>query len=100
MTISRLQCWWCGITFYGRGDARYCCGACRQKAYRGRTARRVAVEAVPAPKLGKTRADARQTRQKARAARERAAAARRTAADTLATLDRVGPAKKSRVQVD
>ncbi|HZE16086.1 MAG TPA: hypothetical protein VE197_10470 [Mycobacterium sp.] len=48
----------CGVAFYGRGDARYCCGACRQKAHRTRTGRRAADEEVPAPALGRTVAQA------------------------------------------
>jgi hypothetical protein len=37
-----LNCSSCGIGFRGRADAIYCSSACRQKAHRGRTARRIA----------------------------------------------------------
>jgi hypothetical protein len=40
--IARLNCSSCGIGFRGRADAIYCSSACRQKAHRGRTARRIA----------------------------------------------------------
>ena len=60
----------CGIMFYGRADARYCTRACRQRAYRERTARRAALETVPRPRLGDAAAQARRIRQQARAARE------------------------------
>ncbi|UXA19005.1 hypothetical protein [Mycobacterium sp. SMC-4] len=36
MGVSRLSCWECGLTFFGRTDARYCCAACKQRAYRRR----------------------------------------------------------------
>ena len=60
----RLQCLECGIAFYGRADAHYCCGACRQKNYRARLAHHAAAEAA--------RVQARETRQQARALREQA----------------------------
>jgi hypothetical protein len=60
----------CGIMFYGRADARYCTKACRQRAYRERTARRAALETVPRPRLGDAAAQSRRIRQQARAARE------------------------------
>jgi hypothetical protein len=69
----------CGITFYGRADARYCCGACRQKAYRKHTARRAALATVPRPRTSLTAAQARQIRQQARAMRENAVAMRERA---------------------
>jgi hypothetical protein len=88
MAASRLHCWMCGTTFYGRADARYCRGACRQKAYRAAVVRRAAAMTVPKPELGSTAAQARQTVQQARAARRRAGAARRAAAKTLAEVAR------------
>ena len=84
MAAARMHCWECGTAFYGRVDARYCCGGCRQKAYRSRAARRAADETVPPPELSNARAQARQTREHARAARERAAALHRAAAQTVA----------------
>ena len=33
MAAFRRYCWECGTAFYGRADARYCRGGCRQKAY-------------------------------------------------------------------
>lgn len=35
-TVNIPQCWGCGEELAGRSDARYCSGACRQKAYRDR----------------------------------------------------------------
>lgn len=86
MAACRLQCWVCGIAFYGRADARYCCGACRQKAYKARIAHRAAVETVLRPEVANTVAETRQIRQQARAVRERAGAVRRAAAKTRAEL--------------
>jgi hypothetical protein len=37
-----LTCQMCGADFGGRSDAVYCSSACRQKAHRARTARRIA----------------------------------------------------------
>ena len=91
MAAARMHCRVCGTTFYGRADARYCCGACRQKAHRARTARRAADKTVPKPELGNTAAQARQTRQHARAVRERAATVRRAAADTRAKVGSSSP---------
>jgi glutathione S-transferase len=42
MSEALLTCGVCGIGFRGRSDARYCSSACRQKAHRDRTARRIA----------------------------------------------------------
>ena len=70
----------CGTTFYGRTDARYCGGACRQKAYRAAAARRAVDQTLPAPLLGSTIAQARQTRQGARQTRQEARATRTSAA--------------------
>ena len=63
----RLQCLECGIAFYGRADAHYGCGACRQKSYRTRLAHHAAVERRFASEAA--RVQARKTRQKARASR-------------------------------
>jgi hypothetical protein len=75
MAASRLQCLMCGSVFYGRADARYCCGACRQKAHRARArvARRTAIQAQGAA----ARRSARDTREHAQAAREQSAQRRR-----------------------
>jgi hypothetical protein len=62
MAACRLRCAQCGTAFYGRADARYCGGACRQKAYRRRMTRR-APETVHAIDLGNTVTRARQTQQ-------------------------------------
>jgi hypothetical protein len=90
MAASRLRCWECGTAFYGRVDARYCCGGCRQKAHRARGAQRAAVETVfRKPKMRNAVAEARQTvvkarqlRQQARAARDQAGVVRLSAAET------------------
>jgi hypothetical protein len=84
MAARRMSCWECGTLFYGRADARYCCGSCRQKAYRKRSHRRGVLEAVPAPELSEVITQARQGRQQARAARKRAAAARRASVEARA----------------
>ncbi len=42
-----LHCLLCAAPFHGRSDAVYCSSACRQKAYRTRTARRLAAVATP-----------------------------------------------------
>jgi len=61
----------CGAVFYGRADARYCCGACRQKAHRARAgvARRTAIQAQGAA----ARRSARDAREHAQVAREHSA---------------------------
>ena len=88
MVASELRCCVCGSAFYGRVDARYCCGACRQAAYRLRTRRRAADKTVPAPKPSRAVAQAQQTRKIARAARDRAKATRRASSATLAASSR------------
>lgn len=70
----------CGTMFYGRADARYCCGACRQKAYRAAAAGRAVDQMVPAPQLASAVAQALEVRQQARAARESASKVRQRAA--------------------
>lgn len=70
--------------FYGRADAHYCCGACRQKAHRARTGLGGAAERVPPLGLPATVAHAQETRKMARAARARAQAARSASAAALA----------------
>lgn len=42
MAVARIVCVVCGGVFHGRVDAVYCSPACRQKAHRARTARRIA----------------------------------------------------------
>ena len=83
MAASRLQCLMCGAVFYGRADARYCCGACRQKSHRARArvARRTAIQAQGAA----TRRSARDIREHAQAARERSAQSREPRAAMIAT---------------
>lgn len=76
MAARRLQCWECGTAFYGRADARFCSGACRQKSHRASVRRRAAEETVPVPGLGDAIARAREARKSARSARERARATR------------------------
>lgn len=91
MAACRVQCWQCGTAFYGRADARYCSGACRQKSHRSRARRRAADERVPAPDLGDAIARARQARETARAARELAEVTRRHSADSRT---RIAPAER------
>jgi hypothetical protein len=81
-----LDCATCGATFYGRADARYCCGACRQKGYRARSARRAALDAPRRPELGGAAARAREIRQRAQAARENAASTQKSAASLRARI--------------
>jgi hypothetical protein len=83
MAASRLQCFMCGTVFYGRADARYCCGACRQKAHRARARveRRSAIQAQSAA----TRRSARDIREHAQAARESAQRLRGSRAAMIAT---------------
>ncbi|GAS91720.1 hypothetical protein [Mycolicibacterium brisbanense] len=86
MAATRKHCWECGASFYGRADARYCTGSCRQKAYRERAHRQAAMDTLPPPALADAIAVARQTRSKARAARERAADARQTSMEVRAKM--------------
>jgi hypothetical protein len=83
MAALRLQCFMCEAVFYGRADARYCCGACRQKAHRvrARVARRTAIQAQGAA----ARRSARGIREHARAARESAQRVRESRAAVIAT---------------
>ncbi|MBV8785361.1 MAG: hypothetical protein JOZ00_01575 [Mycobacterium sp.] len=83
MTAHRLQCWECGTTFHGRADARYCCGACRQKAHRGRAKRRATGDSSPPAALSEAVVRARRAREEARATRARARATCRTASAML-----------------
>lgn len=75
MAAARLHCGECGLAFYGRADARYCCAACKQRAYRSRERRRTAADVVP-PAAAVARA--RRIRREAAALRRRAQAVRRT----------------------
>jgi hypothetical protein len=88
MAASRLQCWQCGTAFYGRVDARYCCGACRQKAHRARATRRAADQVMRSPSLGHIATQARQTQETARNARACAEATRRASSATRAEARR------------
>jgi hypothetical protein len=75
---AKLRCWICGTPFYGRSDACYCSGACRQKAYRARTASETHDNAdLREPDAAQR---ARQLRKRAQLARKAAAVTRRTAA--------------------
>ncbi|BBY37295.1 hypothetical protein MMAN_14290 [Mycobacterium mantenii] len=58
----------CRSSFYGRADASYCSGACRQKAYRARMAR----ESSDDGHVGDAVEHARQLRRRARLARKQA----------------------------
>lgn len=86
--IELLTCGGCGIGFRGRSDAIYCSSACRQKAHRGRTARRVAALAEPRParvrpqrKVGKPEVSS--AIERAQRERRRARELCRAAADTV-----------------
>lgn len=79
MPASYQQCWECGTGFYGRADARFCCGACRQKAYRNRLRRTAAEATVSESKLRDAIEQARLSQQQSRTTVKRAAAARRAA---------------------
>jgi hypothetical protein len=68
-----MRCWVCGTRFYGRSDACYCFGACRQKAYRMRVASET-------PNNADAALHARQLRKRAQLARQAAAVTRRQAA--------------------
>jgi len=84
MATRRLRCWECGIAFYGRADAHYCGGACRQKAHRSRTRRRAAEKTMPTPQHSHALARAQQLREAALAARAHAEATRRTVSEDRA----------------
>ncbi|GAA4543455.1 hypothetical protein [Mycobacterium paraffinicum] len=85
MAARRLQCWECGTAFYGRADARFCSGACRQKSHRAGARRRAAEQTVTAPGFGDAVARAREGRESARAARERARVTREASAAAAAS---------------
>jgi len=90
MVAHRLRCCVCSSAFYGRADARFCCGACRQKAYRAcaHEAHRTAARGQAAA----TRQRAKETVKRARTVEQQAAAIKRKADATLAaardSLDR------------
>ncbi|ORA27834.1 hypothetical protein [Mycobacterium aquaticum] len=86
MAATRKHCWECGASFYGRADARYCTGSCRQKAYRERTHRQAATDTLSTPALADAIAVARRTRSQARATRRRAAGARQVAIEVRAQM--------------
>ena len=88
MATRRLQCWECGIAFYGRADAHYCGGACRQKAHRSRTRRRAAEKMLPTPQHRNALARAQQLREAANAACADAQATRRTVSEARAKRKR------------
>jgi hypothetical protein len=80
MAASKLRCGMCRAVFYGRSDACYCSGACRQKAYRARVARQTSRK--PALRQSRDAAlHARQLRKRAQLARKEAVFIRREAAD-------------------
>ena len=81
MPAKYQQCWECGTCFYGRADAHFCCGACRQRAYRARARRSAADETMPEGKLRDAIGKARTAQEEARATVKRAAAARRSATE-------------------
>lgn len=68
MPAREMRCCVCRTSFYGRADASYCSGACRQKAYRARMARQSSDEA----QVGDALERARQLRRRARLARKQA----------------------------
>ena len=78
MGAVKLRCFVCGTRFYGRSDACYCSGACRQKAYRARMARETNNHAGLREPSAAQRA--RQLRKRAQLARKAAAVTRRQAA--------------------
>jgi hypothetical protein len=78
----------CGVGFRGRSDAMYCSSACRQKAHRARTARRIAGQVGPErPTTRAARAiikpDVAAVIQRAQGEQRRARELRRSARDTL-----------------
>ncbi|PRI13804.1 hypothetical protein B2J96_19370 [Mycobacterium shigaense] len=89
--------------FYGRADARFCCGACRQQAYRERA--HEAQFAATRGRAASTRGQAAATRRSAQETCVRARAVREETHETLrksrATLiackqpltDRTGPGR-------
>jgi hypothetical protein len=78
MAAVNLRFWVCGTGFYGRSDACYCSGACRQKAYRTRIASETRNNAdLRQPDAAQ---HARQLRMRAQLARKAAAVTRRKAA--------------------
>ena len=87
MATRRLRCWECGIAFYGRADAHYCGGACRQKAHRSRTRRRAAEKTVTTPQHSHALVRAQQLREAAVAACAHAEAMRRIISEARAKRD-------------
>lgn len=79
VAAAKLRCCVCRAPFYGRSDACYCSGACRQKAYRSRIARRTFKEpGLQQP--GDPTMQARQLRRRARLVRKEAVLIRTKAA--------------------
>ena len=75
----------CGADFGGRSDAVYCSSACRQKAHRARTARRIAeLEWRPGRRRALVKPDVAGTIARARVEQRRAHELSRIVADTLA----------------
>ncbi len=95
MAARRLRCWECGNAFYGRADAHYCGGTCRQKAHRSRTRYRAADKVVPTPERSDALARAQKLQEVALAACARARATCCIASETLAELNH--PASPHRV---
>ena len=87
MAASELRCCVCGSAFYGRVDARYCCGACRQKAHRARA--RAALRTATRAKAAATRQSAREARERAYAARDQARTAHRKTRAALAASEAI-----------
>jgi hypothetical protein len=101
MASRRLRCWECGIAFYGRADAHYCGGACRQKAHRSRTRRRAAEKTVPKPQhshaLARHNSSKRQPSRHAPAPKQRGAQSLKRAPRGTAKPCRViGPSSRRR----
>lgn len=71
----------CGTAFYGRADARYCGGACRQKADRARTKNLTAEEGVTAPASGDMETRTPGPRERPRRARTRSSHPKRRVCD-------------------
>jgi hypothetical protein len=75
----------CGADFGGRSDAVYCSSACRQKAHRARTARRIAeLQREPGRRPALVKPDVAGTIARARVEQRRAHELSRIVADTLA----------------
>lgn len=85
MAANYRQCLECGTGFYGRIDARFCGGACRQRAYRSRALRSAAARTVPEEQLRDVIGKARTAQREARAAVKRATLVRLNAKKTCET---------------